>query len=109
MGDTRQRGETRRGQRGFVDRRVWILLEPAEEPAGGDPRVTSSVFAGDEDRELERVGEAELRQVFRCGHSHEHVAALQRPLECRVRMAGRARSSSSLGAATAQQAYGLFP
>jgi hypothetical protein len=45
-----------------------------------------------------------LREVSCGGHRHEHVPALQRPLETRIGMTGRARSSSSLGAATAQQA-----
>ena len=78
---------------------LW-RLEVAQEPAGREPRVPARVLAGDEHRELERVGEAELRQVFRGGHGHEDVAALQRPLERCVGVTGRARSSSSLGAGT---------
>jgi hypothetical protein len=60
--------------------------------------VSARILPGDEHRELERIGEAELRKVFRGGHSHEHVPALQRPLEDRVWVALRGRRSSSLGA-----------
>jgi hypothetical protein len=98
VGDTGERDQARRGQRGFLDRRVRILLEVAQEPAGCYPLVAARVFAGDEHCELERVGEAELRQLFRGGECGEDVAAPQCPLEDRVWMALRGRRSSSLGA-----------
>jgi len=60
--------------------------------------VPARVFPRDEDRELQRVREVQLREVARSGDRHEHVAALQRPLECRIRMTGRARGSSVPGA-----------
>lgn len=90
--DTREREKARRGERGLLDRRVRILLEEAQQPAGRDPRVTTAIL---------RVGEADLREVFRCGHGHEQVAALQRPLECRIGVTGRARRSSFPGAGVA--------
>jgi hypothetical protein len=99
VGDTRERDEARRGQHGFVDRRVRILLLVAEEPAGRDPLVPAGILAGDEHGQLERVEQVKLRKVFRRGQGGEDVPALQRPLEDRVRMALRGRRSSSLGAA----------
>ena len=101
MGDTSERYEARRGQRGLFDSRVRILLEVAEQPPGRDPRMPTRVFPRDEDRQLERVDQDELRQILRRRKRHEHVAALERPLEDRVRMALRGRRSSSLGAAAA--------
>src|SRR5262245_7491491 len=62
--------------------------------------MPTRVPPGDEYGELERVGQAQLRQVFRGGHRHEDVAALQRPGERRVRRARRAQPSSSPGAET---------
>jgi hypothetical protein len=59
--------------------------------------VPTRVFPRDQDRELERVREAQLRQVARGGDRHQHVPAFQRTLECCVRMTGRARSSSVPG------------
>ena len=59
--------------------------------------MPARILAGDEHREFERVDEAELRKVFRGRHSHEHVPALQRPLETCIGMTGRARSSSFRG------------
>ena len=60
--------------------------------------MPARVFPRDEDRELQRVREVQLVEVTRSGDRHQHVPALQRPLECRVRMSGRARRNSSLGA-----------
>jgi hypothetical protein len=60
--------------------------------------MTAGILAGDEHGQFERIREAELRQVFRGRHSHEHVPALQRPLETRIRMTRRDRSSSFRGA-----------
>jgi hypothetical protein len=53
------------------------------------------VFPGDEERQLERVFEAELRQFARSGQSGDDVAALQRPLEDRMWTAMRGRRCSS--------------
>jgi hypothetical protein len=55
----------------------------------------------DEHRELERIAKTELRKVFRGGQRHEDVPALQRPLETRIGMTGRARGSSFRGAGVA--------
>ena len=52
---------------------------------------------GDEHRQLERVEQAELREILRSGQRHEDVVAFQRSLECCVGVTGRARDSSFLG------------
>jgi len=54
-----QSGKTRSGQRGLVDRRLGVLLEVAQEPPGRDARVPTRILAGDQERELERLGEGE--------------------------------------------------
>jgi hypothetical protein len=54
-------GEAGRGQRGFVDRRLVAFLEIAQQPAGGDARVPARILARDQDRQVERVLEAERR------------------------------------------------
>ena len=81
VGDTHERDEVRRGQRGLLDRRVRILLEEAQEPAGRDPRMPARIFPGNQDRELERVDQAQLREILRRGQRREHVPARQCPLE----------------------------
>jgi class 3 adenylate cyclase/pimeloyl-ACP methyl ester carboxylesterase len=103
VGDTRQREQARRSQHGLVDRRVRILLEEAQQPARRDPLVSAWILAGNEHGELQRIPETELREVFRSGQRHEDVPARQRPLETRIRMTRRARSSSSLGAGMVYQ------
>jgi hypothetical protein len=70
MSHAGQRCQARRGQDRLVDRRVRVLLEVAQEPARRDPLVTTRVFAVDEDREVEGVDEAELREVPRSGQRH---------------------------------------
>ena len=59
--------------------------------------MTAGILAGYEHCELERVQETELRKVFRGGQRHKDVPALQRPLETRIGMTRRARSSSFRG------------
>jgi hypothetical protein len=93
VGNTRERDEARRGKCGFVDRRVWILLQVAQEPAGRHPLVTARVFPCDQHRQLERIEQIELRELLRGGQGREYVPALQRPLEDRVWMALRGRAS----------------
>jgi hypothetical protein len=42
--------------------------------------MPARVFPRDQQRQLERVFEAEVRQLMRCGRGH-YVPALDRPLE----------------------------
>jgi hypothetical protein len=60
--------------------------------------VTAGILLGYEHGQLERVEQAELRELPCRGQRGEDVAALQRSLEDRVWMALRGRRSSSLGA-----------
>jgi hypothetical protein len=101
--------QARRGQDGFVDRRVRILLQIAQEPADRDPLVTARIFPCNQHRQLERIEQIELRELLRGGQRREHVPALQRPLEDHVWMALRGRRSSSLGARRPNKLMGLFP
>jgi len=59
--------------------------------------MPARVFAGDQQRELERVFEAELRQLPRSGQGRDDVPALKRLLEDPVRMALRGDASSLRG------------
>jgi hypothetical protein len=77
----REHDETGRGQRGFLDRHVWVLLEQALKPAGRDPRVPARILAGDQHGQLERIGEAELRQLFGRRHGRDNVSVLDRLLK----------------------------
>ena len=43
------------GEPRLLDRRRWILFEGAPKPARRYPRMPARVFAGDQQRELERV------------------------------------------------------
>ena len=54
--------ETGRSECGLFDRRLGIFLEVAEQPASREPRMTARIFAGDEQRQFERVDETELRK-----------------------------------------------
>lgn len=47
----------------LVDRRLGVLFEVAQQPAGGDTLMPARVFAGDQDRQLERIAEAERRYL----------------------------------------------
>ena len=54
--------------------------------------MPARIFARDEYPQFERIPETELRQVFRRGQRREHVPALQRSLEDRVRVALRGQT-----------------
>jgi hypothetical protein len=79
VGDTRVCDEARRSQGGFFDRRVRILLEQAQEPARGDPLVPARILARDEHSQVERIDEAQLREILGRGQRREHSPALQCP------------------------------
>jgi hypothetical protein len=93
-GEGDQRGG---GQRGFLNRRRRIFFEVAQQPAACDPRMAARVFPRHQQRQLERVFEAELRQFPRSGQSGDDVAALKCPSEDRVWTALRGRRSSTRG------------
>jgi hypothetical protein len=88
MPDAGQRREARRRKDGLVDRRVGIFLKESQEPAGGDSRMPARLLSSDQDRELERVDETQLRRpgpeggetTGAAGHPY---AAFQRALKRR--------------------------
>jgi hypothetical protein len=47
------------GQGSFLDRRVGVLLEEAQKPAGRDTGMPARILARDKHRQLERVDEHE--------------------------------------------------
>jgi hypothetical protein len=73
--------EARRGHRHRLDRRVVVLLEVAPKPPGGDARVSARILARDQERQLERLAEAESAELLRGRLSDEQVAALKRSPE----------------------------
>jgi hypothetical protein len=77
-----------------------MLLEQALEAAGCDPRVPARILPRDQHGQLERVEQAQLRELFGRGNRRDHVPALERLLEDPVRMALRGRRCSFLGAGT---------
>jgi hypothetical protein len=62
--------------------------------------MPARVFTRDQESELERVGEAKLRQFSGCGNGRDYVPALERLLKDPVRAALRGRGASSPGAET---------
>ena len=80
----------------LLNRRRRIVFEVAQQPAGCDPRVATWILPCHQQRQLERVFEAELRQLARSGQG-DHVAALDGPFEDRVGTALRGRRCSSPG------------
>jgi hypothetical protein len=72
-GESEQRGGR---QSRLLDRGQRVFLEVALKPTSRDPRMATRVFARDQQRQLERVLKAELRQLPRCGQGGDHVTAL---------------------------------
>jgi hypothetical protein len=77
-----------------ADRRLRIFFQVALQPAGCDPWMAARVFSRDQKRQLERVFEAELRQLPRRGQGGDDVAALDGSLEDRMGTALRGRRCS---------------
>jgi len=91
-------GETGRRQHCLVDHRVGVLLEVTQQPAGCDPRMPARILAGDQDRQLERIGEADAQKLPRRRLGDGQVAALDRTPEDAQRVALQGRRFSFLGA-----------
>jgi hypothetical protein len=73
---------------------VAAFLEVAQPPRR-NARMPARILARDQQRQLEGVEEAELRELSRHGDGSGDVPALERLLEYPVRTALRGRSSSS--------------
>jgi hypothetical protein len=50
-----------------------MLLEQALKPTSGHSRVAARVLPADQHRQLERVEEAQLRELSCRGHGRDHV------------------------------------
>jgi hypothetical protein len=66
-------------------------------PANRHPRMPARFFAGDQERQLERLVEADPADLLRRRLRDEQVPALERSAEERARVALRGRRSSSPG------------
>jgi hypothetical protein len=93
-----QCAETRCGQDGFVDRRVRILLEVAQEPARSDPAGGGGGPCGRRGRSVRASPRDRVAAGLSLGPVRRARSGLQRPLEDRIWMALRGRRPSSLGA-----------
>jgi hypothetical protein len=85
-----ERGQARDDQRGIVESRLLVALEPALQPARGDARVPLRLLEGDQRRQLEQLDERRARDLDperRLGE--REVSALDRALEDRLRVALR--------------------
>jgi hypothetical protein len=82
-----ERGEARDDQRGIVEGRLLVALEPALQPARRDTRVALRLLERDQRRQLEQLDEGRPRDLDpqrRLGE--REVAPLDRALEDRLRM-----------------------
>jgi hypothetical protein len=98
VGPAAERHQARCRERGVVDRRLIVSLEPLEQPARSDPGVALRLLEGDQRRELEEIDERRLGDLgaqSRLGDGE--IAALDRPFEDRPRMTLRSDPASSPG------------
>jgi hypothetical protein len=96
-----ERLQARDEQPDFFERRLLVFLEIETEPAGGEAAVAVRLFAGDQCRQLERLGDRHAADLS-CSHFGEYeVFAFQRPPKDRPRMALRGRVAPLWGRAAA--------
>jgi hypothetical protein len=94
---TSQRCEAGGDQRRLIDRHAVVLVEVAPKPASADARVPARILASDEQRQFERLVEAEPADLLRGRLGDDQVAALERSTKDRPRVPLRGRRSSSRG------------
>jgi len=63
IGAAGQRDQAGGGQGGLLDRHVGMLLEQAQEPPRRDARMPARILPCNQDRQLERVDETQLREI----------------------------------------------
>jgi hypothetical protein len=80
-----------------VDRGLGVLLEGSAAAMSRDPQMPARILAGDQDRQLERIGEADPKKLPRCRLGDGQVAAFDSPPEDAQCMALRGRRSSPPG------------
>jgi hypothetical protein len=81
----------------MLKRRLLVFLEIEAEPAGGEAAVALGLFACDQRRQLERLGDRHPADLSRGHLGEDEVVVFQRPPEDRSRMALRGRRCSSPG------------
>ena len=88
-----KRDEARGDERRVVDRRLIAELEVALEPSRRDARVPLRLLLGDQDRQLEQLGEGRPAERAKCRLGHLKVLTLDRPVENRPWMTLRSRGA----------------
>jgi hypothetical protein len=73
-----------------------MLLEVAKQPARGDAQMPARILARDQDRELERIAESDLRELLRSRLGSKQVPALKCLLDGPVGTAQRGRRSTGI-------------
>jgi hypothetical protein len=93
----RDRSQVRDEQCDIFERRLLVFLEIEAEPAGGEAAVALRLFARDQGRQLERLGNRHPADLSRGHLGEDEVVVFQRPAKDRSRVALRGRRCSSLG------------
>jgi hypothetical protein len=93
----RERSQVRDEQLDIVKRRFLVFLEIEAQPAGCKTAVAARLFARDQCRELECLGDRHAADLARGHLGEDEVVVFQRPPKDRSRMALRGRRSSSRG------------
>ena len=88
-----KRDEARGDERRVVDRRLIAELEVALEPSRPDARVPLRLLLGDQDRQLEQLGEGRPAERAERRLGHLKVLTLDRPVENRPWMTLRSRGA----------------
>ena len=94
---------------GVVDRRLVAHLQIAQQPPRSDSRVATRLSLGDQDRQLEQLGERRTAERAERRLRDRQVAAFDRPLEDRPRLALRGRGAfpGPVGGASLDQGHGV--
>jgi hypothetical protein len=74
-----------------------VFLEIEAEPAGGEAAVAVGLFARDQCRQLERLGDRDAADLSRGYLGEDEIVAFQRPPEDASRVALRGQPSPSWG------------
>ena len=92
-----KREEAGRRHPGLLDRRFRALLEVTQQPAGGDAGVATRILPRDQERQLERLAEADPADLLRRRLGDDQVLVLERSTKDGAGMPLRGRCSSSRG------------
>jgi hypothetical protein len=92
-----ERLKVRDEQSDVFECRLLVLFEEETKPAGGEASVAVRLLAGDQGRQLERLGDRHPADLPRGHLGKDEVVAFQRPAEDRSRLPLRSRRCSSPG------------